>query len=413
MKYGLIGKSLPYSYSKTIHNLFGLDNYLIQEINPDSLKNYILKKDYSFINITIPYKEEVIKYLDNLDESVILTNSCNLIINKDNKLIGYNTDYLAFIDIFNSLSLSNKKVLILGTGATSRSLSCALKYLGLKDIYFASTSKCDKKTVFNYDNLSSIYNDIDYIFNTTPLSTYPNELKSLIDNNKFNKLSYVYDCVYNPLFSKLLIDASYSKIKCDNGLKLLTVQAYKTLQLANIKINNNISNVYNKIRKDILNIVFIGMPSCGKTKIGTLISFEYNYNFVDLDDLYTRVYHISPKDEISINKETIFREKEAHLVKEISNSIHTVISTGGGVILNKDNMINLKKNSLIFFIDRPLEDLESRQSNPLTSNYDLLKKTYIERIDLYKKYADYIIDGKTLDSALDSIKEKINEYFNS
>lgn len=409
MEYGLIGEKLGHSFSKTIHEMIADYTYELKEIKKEDFDKFMTEKDFKCINVTIPYKKDVIPYLDFISEEAKKIGAVNTIINKDGKLYGYNTDYygLKLLIQKQNIDLSDKFVLVLGTGGTSLTAKAVLKDLNAKKIYQASRQKSD-----DYISYDGIYNyDINYIVNTTPIGMYPNNNGRLIDVKKFKNLSGLVDVVYNPLNTNLVLDAKELNLKANGGLYMLIAQAVYAIKLfKNIEIDDAVIDaIYHKLVKEKFNIVLIGMPSCGKTTIGKILSKKLNKELFDIDSLIEKEVGMEIKDYMKENGEKSFREVESSIVSEVAKGNNSIISTGGGVILNKKNIINLKQNGLILFIDRSLENLTPTKSRPLTSNFSDLEKKYNERINLYREYADVIVDNnKFIEDAINTIMEVLS-----
>ena len=404
MEYGLIGEKLGHSFSKIIHEMIADYNYELKELSKDEFKEFMQKKDFKCINVTIPYKKDVIPYLDSISLEAKKIGAVNTIINKDGKLYGYNTDYygLKLLIEKQGINLKNKNALILGTGGTSLTAKAVLTDLGVKKIYQASRK--DDNEFISYDKIYDL--DISYIVNTTPVGMYPNNNDSLVDLTKFKNLEGLVDVIYNPLNTNLVLQAKELNLKADGGLYMLIAQAVYAIKLfKNIELDDSIiDDVYNKLYKQKQNIIFIGMPSSGKTTIGEIISKRLDREFFDSDKEIEKIINTSIFDFIRSNGELNFRNIESEVLKNLSKQNGIVISTGGGAILNKDNINNLKQNGFIIFIDRPLELLTPTSNRPLTSNFKALKKKYDERIDLYEKYNDLkVVNNKTIDECIDTI----------
>ena len=235
IKLGLIGYPLVHSFSKKYFNEkfdneniknVSYQNYELKNIN--ELKSLIKRNsDLRGLNVTIPYKEKVIKYLDKIDEKYLNIGAVNVIKIIDNKLFGINTDYEAFkITLKEWLDNSfNSKALILGTGGSSKSVSLALKELNI-DHNFVSRKK--RKNVFSYEELLDIktFSNYKLIINTTPLGMYPKiNLLPNIPYSLITKNYYLYDLIYNPETTKFLEKGKRKGAKIKNGLEMLHLQA--------------------------------------------------------------------------------------------------------------------------------------------------------------------------------------------
>lgn len=225
MEYGLIGERLGHSFSKTIHENFGIYRYDLKEIPRDGLDAFMKSKDFRGINVTIPYKEEVIKYLDHTDEKALSIGAVNTVVNENGRLSGYNTDYFGLKNLLleNGFELEDKNVLILGTGGTSKTAFAVCSDLKAKSIN--KVSRTAKDGAISYEDAYDLSDSVDYIINTTPSGMYPNTEDKPIDLKRFSKLSGVADVIYNPLRTRLILEAEELGIKACSGLKMLVYQA--------------------------------------------------------------------------------------------------------------------------------------------------------------------------------------------
>ncbi len=408
MEYGLIGEKLGHSFSKIIHEMIADYKYELKEIEKEDLDSFMKNKDFKCINVTIPYKTKVLPYLDFISEEAKKIGCVNTILNKDGKLYGYNTDYygLKLLIQKQNINLTNKNVLVLGTGGTSLTAKAVLSSLGVSNIYQAS-----RKSVEGLISYDDIYNyDINYIVNTTPVGMYPNNNDKLIDINKFNNLLGLVDVIYNPINTNLVLDGKKKNIPSDGGLYMLIAQAVYAIKLfKNIEIDDSkIDEVYNKLIKQKQNIVLIGMPSCGKTTVGKILEKRLNKALYDSDKLIENEIKTDISSFIKSNGEVSFRNIESSVIENLSKQNGIIISTGGGVILREANINNLKQNGIVIFVDRPLDKLTPTASRPLTSDIDSLRKKYNERIDLYNKYADIkVVNDTTLNDVVDEIIRRL------
>ena len=405
MEYGLIGKKLSHSFSKVIHESIMDYEYALKELNEDELDSFMKKKDFRAINVTIPYKNEVIKYLDEIDDSVKKIGACNVVVNNDGILKGYNSDYFGLRSLIlkNDISITNKKCLILGSGGTSKTVYWVLKDLGAKELIFVSRTK--KEGCVTYDEAYEL-KDVNIIINTTPKGMYPNNDELIIDLNRFDKLDGVVDVIFNPLRTRLIRQAMAKGIKNAGGLYMLVAQAVKAIEyFKNITLDEKlIDQVYTKILKEKENIVLIGMPGCGKSTIAKALNKE----MVDVDEYITLNYQRSPKEIIEEDGEKAFRDIESACVKKLSMSSGLVISCGGGVVVREENIDYLKQNGLIIYIDRDLDKISLSDDRPLSSNSEALRALYDKRKDLYNKYYDIKIENNgSVKEAIDKINELI------
>lgn len=394
-RYGLIAKDSRYSLSPLIYSYMGLNDY--QVIGTTDFHKTIKKLNYDGINITNPYKIDALNYCKELDKSVVKTNTVNM-IHKDK---GYNTDYLALVELFSKYGFKDKKVLIIGNGATSRSIKAAL---GKKVIFLVREIRgVDEYLISDYQN----YNDVEVIINATPYGTYPNvTLEPLFPLENFKNLQMVFDVVYNPLTTPLMLEAKKYNIKAINGLEMLYTQAainYK-IWFGEDVLNENL---FKNVKRHVKNVVLIGMSFSGKTTLGKRLSIDLNKEFIDIDlELKSK-----GKDIDSVLKDndiSVFREYEREETIAQAHGLNKVISTGGGIVLNDVAMKHLALNGVIVYLKTSLDTLKGRmdKSRPLLQNENALEKMYSERIDKYEKYSMITIDEKM---SYDEILEIINE----
>lgn len=399
MKYGLIGEKLGHSFSKEIHEKIADYTYELKEIKKEDLESFILSKEFSALNVTIPYKEMVIPYMDFIDEKALEIKAVNTVVNKCGKLYAYNTDYygLKALILNNNIDCNNKTVLILGTGGTSKTASVVLKDLNAKKVLFVSRSKNDDNpNVITYNDALDI-EDVNIIINTTPNGMYPKDEEPIIDITKYKTLEAVVDVVYNPLKTKLIRDALELGIIAVGGLYMLVGQAVYAVERFLDRSFDDITKVIDRVYKDILskkeNIVLIGMPGCGKSTIGKMLSEKLNKELIDSDVEIEKVINSKIKDFLTESNEEEFRDIESNVINNISLLNNKIISTGGGAVKRYSNIKSLKGNGLIIFIDRSIDNIKTDDTRPLSSNVEKLNKLYKERYPLYKKACDYEVSN--------------------
>ena len=413
MEYGCIGEHLSHSFSKEIHNALADYEYVIKEIEREKLEEFFIKRDFKAINVTIPYKQEIIPFLDEISDEAKRINAVNTVVNRDGRLYGYNTDFYGLKSLIErkGVSLKDKKVLVLGSGGTSNTAVAVAEFMGASEIIKVSRSV--KDGYITYEDVYEKCSDFRVIINTTPCGMFPNIGKSAIDINKFTSLEAVFDAVYNPLKSKLICDAQEKGIVSSGGLYMLVSQAaYAVEKFIDVPVNEErIEKIFRDLYKNKMNIVLIGMPASGKTSVGKQLSQSLLKIFVDTDDLITESQNKPIPQIFSKIGETGFREIEKNEIFSVASRNNCIIATGGGAILNRENTDILKENGRIYFIDRPLELLVGTDDRPLSRDADALKKRYEERYSLYLECADAVIDGSgTVQEVADRIEADFNEY---
>lgn len=395
MKYYLIGYPLNYSCSPQIHSLFNKKiDYSSRVLKEEELEDFLKRKEFFGINVTIPYKEKVIPYLDYLDENASLIGAVNTIVNKEGKLYGYNTDYLGVKMAFkiNQIILKNRSVMILGSGGTYKTIRHLCEQEKVKEII--SVSRTKKDGFITYEDIGK-YPNVDIIIDTTPVGTFPNVEDQIISLEHFTKLKCVLDMTYNPMNTSLLLEAKRRKIKIINGLAPLVYQAGSAQEIFfNSKIKNRTFNdVYKIMKRENSSITLVGMPGSGKSHIGKELALKLGYKFVDTDDEIEKIEGMSVSEIFSNKGENYFREKEEELAKKLSLEKKLVISTGGGMINNPRIMKYLAYNSKIVCLHRRMSRYLFDGRRPLLKKPDDYLKLKKKREPLYKKYSDFHIDN--------------------
>jgi len=233
------------------------------------------------------------------------------------------------------------------------------------------------------------------IINTTPVGMYPNTEGAPIDVERFPNLEAVCDCVYNPVNTELVLRARERGIKAFTGLYMLVAQAARASSLftgREIK-KEKLEKTYREVLMKKSNISLIGMPSCGKSTVGKLLSEKLGLEFFDCDDEIVKKVGMSIPEYFEKYGEDAFRDVESEVAKSLSLKSGAVISTGGGIVKRAENTKALKKCGMLVYIDRPLELLSVGEGRPLSSSKDALKRLYKERKGLYEACADAVIDG--------------------
>ncbi len=393
MEYGLIGEKLGHSFSKILHEKLCDYDYQLKEITRSDFGSFMEEKNFKGINVTIPYKLDVIPYLDVISDSAERIGAVNTVVNKCGKLYGYNTDYLGLNELIvqNEISLKAKKVLILGSGGTSKTAKTVAEDLGAKEIY--RLSRKGGEGLITYTEAYNKHTDAQIIINTTPCGMYPNIGQSAIDISKFYNLNAVIDVIYNPLNTALVTGAEKRGIKAVGGLYMLVAQAVFAAELFLEKqfSKTEIDRISKEIIAEKQNIVLIGMPGCGKSTIGKELAKVLRKEFVDSDEEIVKSERVSIPQIFESKGESGFREIESRIIRELSSHQGMVIATGGGAVLNPENIGLLKENGIILFLDRDINDIAATADRPLSSNRKDLEKRYNERYPIYLSSADYKI----------------------
>lgn len=412
MEYGCIGKKLGHSFSAVIHAKLGDYDYRLCELTETELTEFMTKKDFKDINVTIPYKEAVIPFLDHIDESAEKIGAVNTIVNRNGVLTGYNTDFYGMTELLKrgKVELADKNVFILGTGGTSKTARAVARSLGAKKISIVSRNPQDGE--ISYDEMYNEANEVEAIINTTPVGMFPKPDASAVDPEKFPNLGGAADAVYNPLTTEFIGRARACGANAVNGLYMLVAQAAKAAELFfNDKtMTEKTDRVFSEIYKEKLNIVLIGMPGSGKTTIGKIVANTLGREFYDTDEVFVNENGVIA-DYFKSNGEKAFRDKESEIIAELGAKNGLVIATGGGAVLREENVKHLKQNGLVIFLDRDVENIVPTSDRPLGSDREAIQKRYDERYPIYSSVGDITVDSnRDVNTVADDIIRKFSGY---
>ena len=419
MKYGLIGEHLPHSFSKEIHAKIAPYEYELHEIAAEELDDFMKKRDFNAINVTIPYKQAVIPYLSYIDERAQKIGAVNTIVNREGKLYGYNTDFFGMQALIEKvgLTLKDKKVLILGTGGTSKTAKAVAEALLAKNIIVVGRK--EKDGIVSYETAYADHADAEIIINTTPCGMYPypdgNDSVSnvALDIHYFQHLEGVIDAVYNPLRPNLVMNAMECNIRAEGGLYMLVAQAIAAAEIfMDTKLDHTVTEkIFNEIRAQKENIVLTGMPGSGKTTVGKQLAQSLGRPFYDTDDEIIAKTGKQISDIFAEVGNDGFRKIETEVIKDLcARTIGAVIATGGGAILKDENVRALKRNGRLYFLNRPIEYIVPTSDRPLALDRAALEARFAERYDRYLSTAD--VEIKTDETIEHSINTVTEDFFN-
>ena len=403
MVYGLLGRTLRHSYSPQIHALLGDYEYRLFEVEPQDLEAFLKKREFGGINVTIPYKKDVLPYLSGISDNAKRIGAVNtIIVKEDGGLYGDNTDYDGFLCLVqkSGFQVKGKKALVLGTGGASLPISAVLSDLGAREVVFISRSGEN-----NYQNLSR-HADADLIVNTTPVGMYPNNLKAPLSLSEFPNLSGVLDIVYNPQKTKLILDAERLGIPAYSGLLMLVAQGKRAAELflGHDIPDSETDRIFKKLSTEMQNIVLVGMPGCGKTTVGKALAEQLDRPFFDADEEILKRTGKSAEAWIEACGEAVFRQKETEVLESLCKQSGTVIATGGGAVTVPENADILRQNSIVFFINRDISALPV-EGRPL-SKATALSEMYEVRLPMYRSVCDYEIAA---DGSVEAVVRRILE----
>ena len=391
-QYGCIGKKLTHSFSKEIHAKLADYPYELIELSEEEIAPFFAEKAFSAINVTIPYKQTVIPYLDSISPVAQRIGAVNTIVNRDGRLYGYNTDYYGMKALLAraGIDLAGRKVMVLGTGGTSKTARVLAADLGASEILTVSRRKTEE--YITYEEAVNCHGDAAVIINTTPSGMYPNCEAKPIDIRFFPKLEGIIDAVYNPLRTNLVMDARERGIRAEGGLYMLVMQAVVAVErFLDVSIAKETADrVFASIYGSKENIVLTGMPGSGKSTVGRLLKPE-GYEFVDTDAEIEKRCGCTIKELIQEKGEAFFRDLETEVIREVSSESCRIIATGGGAILREENVRYLRRNGKLFFLNADLSRLQATDSRPLSDTAEKLRRLYEQRMPIYQQTADVTV----------------------
>lgn len=448
-KYGLIGKTLVHSYSKEIHEALGRYQYQLFSLAEDEMPDFINARDFRGLNVTIPYKKDVIPLCDEVTDLARGIGAVNTLfwknsagdqgnaecsgqagasggINPEGKiLVGHNTDYEGFLYAASraGIDFEGKGVLILGTGGTSLMARRAAADQNAAKIYIASRHpETDPSSdsgiqdagilsTVSYDQLPEIADSIDVIVNTTPVGTFPNNMQQVIRLKDFPGCQAVIDVIYNPFKTALLLEAEKLGLKYTNGLPMLVAQATAAagyfLGTPGAFQKEN-QRIIKSMQQQMGNIVLIGMPGTGKSIIGKLLAELTGKTLQDTDAKIEEEAEMTIPEIFEKEGEAGFRDRESAICKKLGKERNLIIATGGGAILRPENIDALRQNGTLVHITRSIDKLPTR-GRPLSKNIEALKKMEAQRMPLYKSAAD-ITFRNNYTCSRKKLRQRVNTY---
>lgn len=406
-KYGLLGRSLGHSFSPQIHAALGNDDYSLIEREPQDLDAFFADPCWQGINVTIPYKQTVMPYCGHIDRKAQAIGCVNTLVRRpDGSLFATNTDYdgLSWALDHAGIEVGGRKCLLLGTGATSRTVRAVLADRGAGQVV-----QFGRHDALPYAEIVH-HRDAQVILNATPVGMYPQAPASLIALEGFDRLESVFDVIYNPHRTQLLLDARTKGCKTCDGLPMLVAQAaYAAHYFTGLDHpEDKIVPVLRDLRLAADNIILVGMPGVGKTRVGQAVAHLLDRPFVDADEELSKKLG-AVDDYIRLEGEAAFRRQEHDILTELGKRHGMVIATGGGAVTVPDNYAPLAQNGRIYWLKRPLEVL-STAGRPLSQGgIETLRRLYREREPLYRAFSDLAIDHDGIDRTAGIIKEDFYE----
>ena len=403
-EYGLLGRKLGHSWSPEIHEHLGSTPYRLYEVEPDGLGDFLQTTPLTALNVTIPYKKDVIPYCIALSDIAKKLGSVNTLVRHADGWHGDNTDYYGFSYMMDAAGISpkGKKVLVLGSGGASLTVVAALQDAGAAQVVVIS-----RKGENNYENLH-LHRDAAIVVNTTPVGMYPNNGESPISLDAFPRCEGVLDLIYNPQKTALLLEAEAKDIPCAGGLTMLVAQAKRASELfRGVQLEDGvIPKIIDHLQKKMRNIVFIGMPGCGKSTVAAALSKELDMPVVDADAEIVKAAGCSIPEIFEKHGEEGFRKIESQVLAELGKRTGILLATGGGCVTREENLASLRQNGIVIWLKRDTNLLPT-DGRPL-SQAGKLQEMYRVREPLYRKFAHIAIENRgTVEETIRAIKEAL------
>ena len=387
---GLLGEKLGHSYSPQIHGLLADYDYRLYEKAPDELENFLLHGDWDGLNVTIPYKKTVLPYCDALSERARRIGAVNTLVRRpDGSIYGENTDAYGFEKLIGKagVEVAGRKCLVLGSGGASVMAVAVLEELGAGSVTVISRRGED-----NYSNLSRHF-DAQILVNTTPVGMYPKNGVAPVSLEGFPRCEAVLDVVYNPERTALILDAEARGIPCASGLQMLVAQAKRSSELfSGLTIpDSEIDRIERVLRRDMQNLVLIGMPGCGKSTVAAALGEALSRPVAEADERIEAMAGMSIPEIFEREGEAGFRKRETEVLQSLGKASGQILSTGGGCVTQEENYPLLHQNGVLFWLKRDL-NLLPKDGRPISLKSDL-HELYEKRKPCYERFADAVIDN--------------------
>ena len=411
MTYGLIGEKLGHSFSAEIHELLTGEPYELRETAPENLDAFMREKDFRGINVTIPYKQAVIPYLDEISETARKIGAVNTIVNREGKLYGDNTDFDGMTQLILRVcpEPAGKKALVFGTGGTSRTAAYALRTLGAAPVIRVSCSA--REGAVTYEAARREHADAAIIINTTPCGMYPHDGETPVSLADYPKAAAVIDAVYHPLRTRLVTEARRRGIPAEGGLYMLAAQAVRAAGLFQDTMYDpaRTEEIFCRLTREKENIVLTGMPGSGKSAVAALLGMKSGRPVIDTDRRVTEKSGMEITEIFRRFGEARFRDMESEAVRDAARETGVIISTGGGAVLREENVDALRRNGKLFWLDRAPEKLIPTDDRLLADNRGKIRALYEARLPVYAATADERISVTgTADEAAKDIEGRLN-----
>lgn len=391
---GLLGRRLNHSYSPLIHGLIAPDRYTycLFPTEPEALSTFLRSDAWDGLNVTVPYKQAILPFLDDLSPIARQLGAVNTVLRStDGRLFGDNTDHAGFAAWLDSLGLAVRgmQTLVLGTGGAAVTVRAVLEARG------AHVTMVSRTGDVNYQTVHTKCPDARLLVNATPVGMYPTCGEQPLSLEGFPRLEAVLDLIYNPQMTALMAEATSRGIPAYNGLYMLTAQAAVAAAMftgsrhvnatlpGSCRASTSLVNetlcrsVTRRVMCRTRHILLIGMPGCGKTTIARALGQATGRLVVDTDDLIVQTAGMSIPELFRREGENGFRRREtAALAQAVDlrpggdDPRGVIIACGGGVVTRPENRALLRRNGFTVRLTRDVHHLATA-GRPLSETADL------------------------------------------
>ena len=410
--YHLIGHPLGHSLSPRLHALLGNPDYSLMDLDASELDAFMKGRAFDGLNVTIPYKQSVMPYLDEISEKALGIGAVNTVVRRgDGSLYGDNTDFAGFMSMADhaGVSFEGKVVLILGSGGTSKTAWYAAQASGAAKIYRVSRSG-----PVHYENVYRVAENAQILINTTPVGMYPHAYDPLlIDLSRLPKLEAVLDVVYRPLRTRLTLEAEKRGLLYVGGLRMLVEQACAAEELFTGRPVDEAEaeRILKILTREQVSLILVGMPGSGKSSVGRLLSRALNRPFLDTDSMIVQKARMEIPAIFEQFGESGFRDRETEALQEACLQGGSVSATGGGAVLREENRDIMRMNGYVCLIDRSVDSLD-RSGRPLSQSARVLAKMREARMPYYQALSDAVFENNTtLENLAKAILEDFHAHF--
>ncbi|MBE7035350.1 MAG: shikimate kinase [Ruminococcaceae bacterium] len=385
----LIGEHLSHSYSPKIHSCLAGYSYSLKELAREAVSDFFAKREFDGLNVTIPYKKEVMRYLDAISPEAEAIGAVNTVLRQGSTLIGYNTDYFGFMAMVrkSGVTVQGKTVVVIGSGGASKAVCAALSDMGAGAVKVLSHKDNNEEAIH-------AYTDCHVLVNTSPVGMYPNSDAAPVDLSLFTCCEAVLDLIYNPAQTRLLEEAERLGMVSCNGLYMLVAQAKKAAEIFSGQAicDSRIDEVCKMMELETKNIVLIGMPGCGKTTVGRKLAELLSREFYDSDSEIEAAFGMHPSAFITEKGEQAFRAAESEVLCRLGKQSGCIIATGGGAVTRQENYSFLRQNSTVVFLKRELDALAT-DNRPLSKDKAAIEALFKTRLPLYRQFCHVEVEA--------------------